>query len=145
MKTNQETVTPTVSGILVKDLYNEYVQYISTRLKAGSVRSASDVLRLFVLPDFGEREVQSLTTNDIRDWQEQIVERGFGYKYKAKIYCGFTAMLNFGMKFYDIKDNVVSRVGNFNNTDRKKEMLFWSEEEFKQFISVVDDNLYKQY
>lgn len=126
-------------------MYEEYVKYISTRLKAGSVRSASDVLRIFVLPDFGEREVASLSTKDILDWQEKIIAKGFGYKYKSKIYCGFTAMLNYGIKFHDIKENVVSRVGNFKNTDRKKEMLFWSEEEFKQFYAVIDDDLFRVY
>ena len=50
---------PISHKLLVKDLYEEYVKYISSRLKAGSVRSASDVLRLFVLPDFGDREVGS--------------------------------------------------------------------------------------
>lgn len=132
-------------GILVKELYEEYVKYISSRLKAGSVRSASDVLRLFVLPDFGDREVESLTPQDIREWQERIIAKGFGYKYKAKIYCGFTAMLNYGIKFHDLRENVVSRVGNFKNTDRKKEMLFWTEEEFKQFYAAIDDGLYRVY
>ena len=132
-------------GILVKELYEEYVKYISTRLKAGSVRSASDVLRLFVLPDFGDREVESLTPQDIREWQERIIAKGFGYKYKAKIYCGFTAMLNYGIKFHDLKENVVSRVGNFKNTDRKKEMLFWTEEEFKLFYAAIDDDLFRVY
>ena len=132
-------------GILVKELYEEYVKYISSRLKAGSVRSASDVLRLFVLPDFGDREVESLTPQDIREWQERIIAKGFGYKYKAKIYCGFTAMLNYGIKFHDLRENVVSRVGNFKNTDRKKEMLFWTEEEFKQFYAAIDDDLYRVY
>ena len=120
-------------------MYEEYVKYISSRLKAGSVRSASDVLRLFVLPDFGDREVESLTPQEIREWQERIIAKGFGYKYKAKIYCGFTAMLNYGIKFHDLKENVVSRVGNFKNTDRKKEMLFWTEEEFKQFYAAIDE------
>ena len=54
-------------------------------------------------------------------------------------------MLNYGIKFHDIKENVVSRVGNFKNTDRKKEMLFWSEEEFKQFYAVIDDDLFRVY
>lgn len=133
------------SSILIKDLFDEYVKYVSTRLKAGSVRSASDVLRLFVLPWFGEREADSLSTSDICAWQISIVEKGFSYKYKSKIYCGFTALLNFGIKFYDLKENVVCRVGNFKNTERKKEMMFWTEEEFKQFISVVDNDLYRIY
>lgn len=136
---------PISHKLLVKDLYEEYVKYISSRLKAGSVRSASDVLRLFVLPDFGDREVESLTPQEIREWQERIIAKEFGYKYKAKIYCGFTAMLNYGIKFHDLKENVVSRVGNFKNTDRKKEMLFWTEEEFKQFYAAIDDDLFRVY
>jgi len=56
-----------------------------------------------------------------------------------------TAMLNYGIKFHDLKENVVSRVGNFKNMDRKKEMLFWSEEEFKEFYAAIDDDLFKVY
>lgn len=29
--------------------------------------------------------------------------------------------------------------------DRKKEMLFWSEEEFKEFYAAIDDDLFKVY
>ena len=54
-------------------------------------------------------------------------------------------MLNYGIKFHDLKENVVSRVGNFKNMDRKKEMLFWSEEEFKEFYAAIDDDLFKVY
>ena len=34
-----------------------------------------------------------------------------------------TAMLNYGIKFHDLKENVVSRVGNFKSMDQKRDAL----------------------
>lgn len=60
----------------MKELYEEYVKYISSRLKAGSVRSASDVLRLFVLPDFGDKEIDKeyFRNEEKFDWRTRNKE-----------------------------------------------------------------------
>ena len=126
----------------VRELYEEYIAYISTRLKSGNVRSASDVIRLYVLPYFQDRPIDSLTTVDIRNWQTEIEKKGFRFKYKSKIYCGFTALMNYGVKFHELKENVVSRVGNFKNNEPRSEMRFWTEEEFLKVYAVIDDKLY---
>ena len=132
-------------GVLLFDLYEDYVNFSKNRLKSSSLRSACDVISRFVLPYFNNVDVAEITQQRIVDWQAYIIEKGYAFKYKSKIYSGFTALLNYGVKFYNFPYNAAVRVGNFKNTDMKKEMNFWTEEEFIKFISVVDDELFKTY
>ena len=118
-------------------------QYIMTRLKDGSIRSACDVIGRFVLPAFGKKDIGELSVHDIISWQNNINSLKYKFKYKSKIYCGFTALMNYGIKFYNLSENVVSKVGNFKNNDRKEEMQIWTEEEFQKVYSVIDDEMYR--
>ena len=127
----------------VNELYEAYKQYIMTRLKDGSIRSACDVIKNFVLPTFGDFDVGEITTRDVMDWQSYLNGTKYTYKYKSKIYCGFTALMNYGIKFHNLTENVVSKVGNFRNTERRKEMKIWSENEFQKVYAVIDDETYR--
>ncbi len=130
-------------GLTINELYELYKNYITQRLKSGSVRSACDVIRKFVLPTFGDLDAGEITTNDILDWQNFLNSTKYKYKYKSKIYCGFTALMNYGIKFHNLSENVVSKVGNFKNNEQRREMLIWSEDEFQKVYSVINDQLYQ--
>lgn len=51
--------------------------------------------------------------------------------------------LNYCMDFYELKDNVASKVGNFKNQDVEEIGNIWSIQEFEKFIEVIDDPVYK--
>ena len=68
------------------------------------------------------------------DWQAYLNSTNYKYIYKSKIYCGFTALLNYGIKFHSLTENVVSKVGNFRNIEPRQEMKIWSEEEFQKSL-----------
>ncbi len=77
------------------------------------------------------------------DWQAYLNSTNYKYIYKSKIYCGFTALLNYGIKFHNLTENVVSKVGNFRNIEPRQEMKIWSEEEFQKVYSVMNDDTYR--
>ena len=52
------------------------------------------------------------------------------------------SILNYAVNFYNLDKNIASKVGNFAKGNYIPKVDFWTYEEFKQFISVVDDNLY---
>ena len=133
------------SGLTVYELNEKYKLYKLQILKAGSMRSESDVIRRFILPVFGDWDVGEITSRDVLDWQRNINERGYKYRYKSKIFCGFTALLNFGMKFYGLTENVASKAGNFKNGEPPKEMQVWSEEEFWKVHAQMKDKLYRYF
>ena len=53
--------------------------------------------------------------------------------------------MNFGTKWYDLNFvKIYNKMTNFTNpNEMSKEMLFFTYEEFKSFISVEEDILYK--
>lgn len=137
---NSNSPKPVVkSAMTVKDLFEQYKSYITMNNKPSSVKSSCDALRLYVLPMFADKELKKINARDIELWQENIIKHGLTFDYKSKIYKIFTALLNYAVKHNYVESNVVSRVGNFKNTDAKKEMLFWTEDEFKKFYRVIDD------
>ncbi len=127
------------SDMTVGELYEQYKHYVSLHNKTASIKSTDNALRLHVLPIFENTPVKKLTVLEIEKWQEYIIQKGISYEYKSKIYKIFTAMMNYAVKHNYVESNVVSRVGNFKNTDPKKEMLFWTEQEFITFYKSIDD------
>ncbi len=133
------------SAMSLNELFLLYKDFIQHRLKSASIQSAVDVINLHIMPYFSKTRIDKIKETDIAKWQTEIIQKGFAYKYKSKIYTAFTALLNFAVKFYGLPNNVVTRVGNFPNTEPKKEMLYWSEEEFAQFITTVDNLQWKTF
>ena len=55
-------------------------------------------------------------------------------------------ILNYAIRFYDLKDNIATLTGNFKRkTELKKNVNFWTIEEFQKFIDCVDDFVYKTF
>ena len=96
----------------------------------------------FVVPVFSNYKVTEITAADILKWQDALSAQGYSYKYKSAIRQAFIHFFNY-LKIYDIP-NPLSKVKGFRRlNERKKEMLFWTEDEFKKFIYTVDDLTYK--
>ena len=129
----------------INKLYKLYMQSIELSLKNSSIKSASDVLRLYVLPAFGGKQVSNLTVRDIENWKIDIESKCLSWKYKSKIYCAFTAMINYAMKHEYVTRNVVSLAGNFRNRELKEEEPYWTLDEYKKVYQVIDDPTFKAY
>lgn len=131
--------------LTVGECFDEYKTYIEQCLKTSSRKSIEDVFRLHILSYFNDKRIVDILTMDVVKWKNIISEKSYKWKYKKKIYFAFVAMINYAKRIYGFKENVVANVGNFKNTETKKDMLFWTEDEFKKFICLVDDVVYKTF
>lgn len=130
----------------LQELYDSYDSFIASRLKSSSIVKKESVIKLHILPNLKDRYVSDLTVNDIVLWQSKLLkENNFKFRYLDSIYSIFCSIINYSIKYHGITENVVSKVGNFTNNEQKVEMLYWTEEEFKKFIKVVDDMVYKTF
>ena len=78
------------------------------------------------------------------DWQAKMEEKEYSYKYKSTLHGAIRTMLNYAIKFYGLKINIASEVGNFSKRNEiPKEYTVWTNEEFKKLIDVVDNEMYK--
>lgn len=123
-------------------LYEEYKRHLIANVKESSYVTFCQRMDSFVVPSFGKCKVTEITAVDILKWQDELTNRGYSFKYKNAIRQAFVHFYNY-LKIYDIP-NPLSKVKGFRRlNERKKEMLFWTETEFRQFIKSVDKLIYK--
>lgn len=139
------------SQITFEQLFESYKDYYRNELKGSAYITFVDLARLYIVPYFANINIHKIAPIHISTWKNTInnmvseqTGKPFSWKYKDNIFTTLVHILNYGKRFYSLNDNVASRVGNFKDKDTvKKEMLFWEPNEFKQFISVADNNMYK--
>ena len=128
--------------LLFDDLLSDYLAHQRTRIKPSSVYSIESKINQHIAPYFAGRIVDEITPRDILAWQQSL--ESYSYKYKTGLRTQLSSIYKFGERYHDVK-NIMSRVEGFRNLEPKKEMQFWTPEEFHRFIAAVDDPLYALY
>ena len=97
-----------------------------------------------ILPYFKKfKDIKKIKKLDILKWQNELNAKDLSYKTKSKIRTYLVSVWKFGQRYFDIETDPITSVEPFRRTEAQKEMLFWTEEEFKCFISTVDDIVYR--
>lgn len=97
-----------------------------------------------ILPYFKNLKMNEITPGDVRKWQNEMVafryENGKSYSqtYKKTMHNILSAIFNHACRFYNLKSNPARQAGNMGR-EEKKEMLFWTTEEYKKFSEAVID------
>jgi len=129
-----------------KDAYIEYYNLVICDLKKQSIRTINDRLKNHILPYVKNINIYEFKKIDYLKWQKEIEKKQFSYKYLKTLHTTFVTFLNFCVKYYDLNENVASKVGNFKNKDyQKKEFSIYNYEEFKKFEKNVDNVIYKYF
>lgn len=132
-----------ISNMKFIDLWEAYKNYKQLQLKKQSYRAVESRFRNYILPYFKDYKINKITNNVYIKWQMEIESKGFKHKYNSSLHGAMVNILNYAIKFYGLKENIASLTGNFKRkTELKKNVDFWTYEEYKQFISVVNDNVY---
>lgn len=128
--------------ILFSDLYKVYINYKKQNLKFQSYRSTKNRFENHILPFFKDYKINNIKGKDYIEWKDYVLKKNYSYRYSSSLHVCMVNILNFACSFYDLKENIASKVGNFSRKNYLPEVKFWTYEEFKQFISNVDDILY---
>lgn len=129
-----------ISNLLFSELWEVYKDQLSVKLKVQSYRSVVSRFNNYILPYFKDYRLNKITNSVYIKWQREIEAKGFKHKYNSSLHGAMVTILNYAMKFYGLKQNIASMTGNFTRkTDLKKNVDFWTYEEYQKFISVVDD------
>lgn len=126
------------------DFVNIYLNDIKPRIKYNTWLTKKHIVDKKILPYFVDRKLQEIKTADIRQWQNTIMNhrdangKGYSQVYLKTIHNQMSAILNHAVNFYDLKSNVARKAGSMGK-EKSKEMLFWTKEEYTQFIEAVAD------
>ncbi len=90
-------------------------------------------------------KVKDFNINHYDHWKKKMNETNLSTKYKNDILKFLKSVLNHAMTWYDFNlSKVYSKMTNFNNSaELEKEMMYFTYEQWKQFISVEEDLRFK--
>ena len=124
-------------------IFDEYYIYKSEKVRPTSL-SRLVVQYKHISPYLGKVKISKLTLQQFIQWKNELNKTNLSTNYKNKIFSLIKELVNHSSKMYNVNTIIPDKVGKFvNPTERKKEMDFYTYDEFQQFISAVDDLTYK--
>ena len=121
-----------------EDFIKLYYDDISPRIRKNTLLSKQNMISSKIMPYFKNKNVSEIKPSDIRKWQNQLISQGYAPTYLRTINNQLTAIFNFAVKYYDLKNNPCSKAGSMGK-NQADEMNFWTKEEFSKFIDAVMD------
>lgn len=129
---------PLSAKITVKQLFAEYIQVKKHEVRESTLNKTEQMLTLHVLPYFENTKIDKLNIQNLQQWKQSINEGEYQIRTKQNFYKEFRAFLNYAVKMEYIPSNPLLKVGNFKAPlGLKKEMDFYTPEEFKKFIQAA--------
>ena len=125
------------------DLWKEYEIFLKAKYKYQTYSKIIERVNTHILPFFKDMYIKNISHLDIVKWMNIINEKKYSYNYCSAIHTALVEVLNYGVEFYNLKDNMAKRVGNFAKVKSKKEMQYWTLDEYESFINVIKDKTYK--
>lgn len=131
-------------SILMSRLIDEYFSQKKKEMKKSSYNSLVNKTNKHIRPYFNNMIINDIKPIHIRKWKDKMNAKNLSLRYKRDIFIMLSTIFNFSEKYYGTENNCLKLEGNFKDpTEQKKEMLFWTLEEFEQFDNVIDDLEYK--
>lgn len=134
LERKKELTPPAPGDINFNVLAEEYLAFKKTRLKETSFYDVEKKITTKIIPFLGDKRVRDITPKIIIDWQNTLSE--YSYAYKKSLMTHLSLIFGYAERYHDIT-NIMKKVDKPRNLEAKKEMLFWSPEEFSLFIKEV--------
>ncbi len=126
------------------EFIEHYKSDLQSRLKENTWITKEYIIRDKILPYFSKRKLCEISTKDIITWQNVMInyrdKKGKGYSpvYLKSLHNQLSALFNHAIKYYDLKENPASKVGNMGKS-KNKEMEFWTKDEYLTFSDAMMD------
>lgn len=124
--------------------YEIYEKDVRHRTKESTWATKEHIIETKILPFLGNMEISQITPRTIRIWQDKVMkmrdENGklYSSSYLATIHSQLSAMLNHAVKFYGLRTNPAKAAGGMGSK-KTREMKFWTQDEYSQFIETMMD------
>lgn len=131
------------NNMTFKDLYDEFRMHNDEIMK-DTTKYGYDNKEKFI-EFFFPIKLKDFNIEHFEKWKKQINSYGYTTNHKNHLFKFFKELLNFATKWYNFNFTATyNKMTNFTDPNEiPKEMLFFTYEEFKKFISVEDDILFK--
>ena len=121
-----------------------YTADMKNRLKENTWHTKENIIKTKLLPYFGKRKINEITTKDVIAWQNELLayrdekRKPYSQTYLKTLHNQLSAIFNHAVRFYDLNSNPAAKAGNMG-TEERREMLFWTKEEYQKFAEEMMD------
>lgn len=132
------------SKMTFEAFYELYKKNMQDRIKLSTWKMKESVIESKILPYFRKKRMCDIKPRDVVTWQNTMLKMrdddGNPYSpvYLKTIHNQLSAIFNHAVKFYDLPNNPAQKAGNMGK-EKSREMLFWTQEEYKAFAEAVMD------
>lgn len=113
-------------------------------LRESSYEDLEKKVRIHIVPTLGALHIDKLSAPDLQQWKNAIADTNLALTTKRNVYKVLSIVLNFGVRMGYLKENPLSKVGNFvdvnlesSNPDR---IRYYTAEQFLQYIAVAKND-----
>lgn len=126
--------------ISFKTLVELYFEDMSNRLRTTTLSHKKYVVESKITPIFGELPINTIKATHIRHWQNELLSTNYTQTYLKSIHSQLSAIFNYAVKYYDLKDNPCLKAGSIGKQNAES-MQFWTLEEFNAFLEPISSKL----
>lgn len=124
--------------ITIGQLFAEYLEMKKHEVRETSLDKTNRILQRYVIPKFENTRIDKITIPLVQKWKCELSEQKISITTRKNIYGEFRALMSFAVKMEYIPKNTVAAAGNFKSPlEPAKEMLYYTAEEFKKYISAA--------
>lgn len=115
-----------------------YMEDMKHRLREHTMINKEYIINLKIVPYFKNRNIDEITTADIRAWQNELMGQGYSQTYLKTVNNQLAAIFNYAERYYDLKSNPCRKAGSMGKSDAELEN-YWTVEEFNKFLECISD------
>lgn len=134
--------TTQLSDLKYDDLVIKYFKNDKTKTKESTHVDKIGTFKRFIEPALKNKNIARLDKRFCHEWQANLWQKPYAYKYKTKIRGYLNNFLNWVEEVYEVT-NKLKYVKIPKRIEPKKEMLIWELWEIEKFLESCDDMLLK--
>ena len=121
-----------------------YITDKKKRLRENTWSTKEHIIRTKILPYFKEKRLSEIKPRDVSAWQNEMLNyrdkngKAYSPTYLKTLHGQLSAILNHAVRFYGLKSNAAATAGCMGS-EKHKEMLFWTKEEYLKFAEAMMD------
>lgn len=132
------------SNLTFNQVFEEYKEYRSKDIKPQSLNKVINLYKVF--EPIGNIKINNFDLNTYRKFRLYVEEKHYSLEYNNKLMGLLRRLIRYSNKFYNTSDFTLKYIDNFKEVGRiKKEMQFFTYNEFQKFISVINEFNYKTF
>lgn len=129
--------------ITFEELVIFYKDALKTNVKESSALALSQRADKIV-PFFTNKPINTITTKDVLNFKNELNKLNYSLRYKRSIFICLVNILNYGIKYFDLTENVAAKEGNFKKSLNDKittPLRFWEYEQFLLFDKTAKEHI----